>query len=150
MTHEERIEYQRRWRLKNKDRLKQYASNAASYRKQYAKVYRKENREKIQKMQKLWRQKNPDKCRKYYRNNGLRLYGITTQEYDALLKVQNGKCAICERPHTEFERRLHVDHDHLTKQVRGLLCVKCNQGIGYFDDSFELLERAKQYLLHQH
>jgi hypothetical protein len=54
-----------------------------------------------------------------------RLYGITPDQYDVMLLRQEGKCAICRRmPKTK--RRLHVDHDHKTGRVRGLLCVWCN------------------------
>lgn len=147
MTQTEKNEYQKKWRQKNKDKVQTYASRAKDYQKEYGKTYRKENRERIKKLQEVWRQNNPKKCQNYYRNSVLKIYGITPQEYDALLKNQNGKCAICRRPHTDFERRLHVDHDHSTGKVRGLLCVKCNQGIGYLDDCPELLERARQYLL---
>lgn len=146
MTKLERIEYQRKWRIANKDKLKEYATRYKNYRIAYYKKYRQENKTNIRKSQKIWRENNPEKCRKYYRNNGLKLYGITPTDYDALLKSQGGKCAICKRPSSDFKRRLHVDHDHTTNKIRGLLCVKCNQGIGYFNDCPELLQQARKYL----
>ena len=54
-----------------------------------------------------------------------RKYGITAKEYEALFKRQGGVCAICGRP--PKTRRLHVDHCHRTKVVRGLLCFRCNR-----------------------
>jgi hypothetical protein len=66
-----------------------------------------------------------------------RTHGITLEQFDALLKQQKGCCAICgrsesqSRPDAEF---LHVDHDHETKTIRGLLCNNCNCGVGYFGD----------------
>lgn len=58
----------------------------------------------------------------------VRTYGITVEEYENLLKEQNGVCAICANP--PGKRRLAVDHDHETGLVRGLLCSPCNTGIG--------------------
>lgn len=72
-------------------------------------------------------------------------YGISHDEYDALLKEQNGLCAICGRP-DRLGKSLAVDHDHKTKLIRGLLCQNCNQAIGLLDDSIDLLLAAVQYL----
>ena len=74
----------------------------------------------------------------------LRRYKLTRAKYDAMLQAQDGLCAICRSP-TEKER-LCVDHDHATGAVRGLLCKRCNTGIGYLRDSIELLDSAIQYL----
>ncbi len=74
-----------------------------------------------------------------------RVYGITPDQYDALLELQRGRCAICERPSPDG-RRLHIDHDHKTKRVRGLLCHDCNRGLGIFKDSPSLLRMALVYL----
>jgi dCMP deaminase len=76
-----------------------------------------------------------------------RTYGITLDEYNTLLKRQNGVCAICKRlPPTGFKRRLSVDHDHATNRVRGLLCDNCNSGIGLLKDDPKLLRIAMSYL----
>jgi len=61
-----------------------------------------------------------------------------------LTRLQSGRCAICGDP--PGKRGLHLDHDHLTGIVRGLLCHRCNFGIGLFRDSEELLMRAITYL----
>lgn len=53
-------------------------------------------------------------------------YGITLAEFAAILKVQGGTCAICRKP-PRAGRNLHVDHDHKTGEVRGLLCYNCNR-----------------------
>lgn len=82
-------------------------------------------------------------------------YGITLDEYDQMLKDQNGVCAICEQPetvrprrgkYTDTEIRLAVDHDHVTGRVRGLLCKKCNIALGHLGDSVDRLRRAITYL----
>lgn len=74
----------------------------------------------------------------------LRKYGLTQEEYDTLYDQQLGRCAICLVALAEVT--LHVDHDHETNAVRGLLCHTCNCGIGFMQDSPEVLERAAQYL----
>lgn len=70
-------------------------------------------------------------------------YGITTAEYWDLVAEQNGVCAICGNPNG---KKLHVDHDHKTNKVRGLLCGNCNKGIGLFKDDITLLDKAIKYL----
>jgi Recombination endonuclease VII len=73
----------------------------------------------------------------------MRAYGITPEQYDAMLKRQKGRCAICrEKP----RYRLRIDHDHITKVVRRLLCIPCNLGLGCFKDRPALLRRAAKYL----
>jgi hypothetical protein len=75
-----------------------------------------------------------------------RLYNITTEEYDALLKFQKGACFICKRPSKSGQNRLAVDHCHRTGLIRGLLCWTCNQAIGKFRDNQYLLWSAFIYL----
>jgi Recombination endonuclease VII len=70
-------------------------------------------------------------------------YGLSVEDYNALLARQGGACGICRKP---SRQRLCVDHCHLTRQVRRLLCRKCNLGIGYFDDDPRLLRAAAAYL----
>lgn len=72
-----------------------------------------------------------------------RAYGITKAQYERMVKKQKGRCAVCgDRP----KRRLHVDHDHETGEIRGLLCSGCNGGLGLFKDSIPNLQAAIQYL----
>jgi len=75
-----------------------------------------------------------------------RKYGISLSSYNYRLKEQKGGCAICGRKPKIGGRRLHVDHDHHTKVVRGLLCWKCNRGLQYFRDKPELFYKAAKYL----
>lgn len=74
-----------------------------------------------------------------------RLFGITEKQYNDLLSFQSDVCAICKKKSRDG-RRLHIDHNHTTKQVRGLLCHDCNRGIGIFKDDYELLESALKYI----
>jgi hypothetical protein len=55
------------------------------------------------------------------------LYGLKVAEYNRLFSIQNGRCAICGKHQSELKRRLDVDHDHHTDEVRGLLCNCCNK-----------------------
>lgn len=84
-------------------------------------------------------------CRSEYAR--WRNYGITRDEYTALLAAQKGVCAICGGdPGTSRGGRFHVDHDHETGEVRGLLCASCNQGLGSFRDNPDYLAAAIRYL----
>jgi len=105
-------------------------------KKAYAKWWAKEDRKR-----------NPDK----YKNQSLlKQYGISLHEYNELHKAQNGKCAICGNGESEKingrELSLAVDHCHTTGNVRGLLCNKCNQGLGCFKDDIELIQKVLTYL----
>jgi hypothetical protein len=68
-------------------------------------------------------------------------YGIGADEFDELVRQQGGACAICRRENPE-----HVDHDHETGAVRGILCFNCNGGLGQFRDSIDALVAAAAYL----
>jgi hypothetical protein len=72
-------------------------------------------------------------------------YGISSKDYEILLENQEYKCYICGHPHKEKDK-LVVDHNHLTGNVRGLLCHNCNRGLGVFKDDKTLLEKAIKYL----
>lgn len=79
------------------------------------------------------------------------LYGITLDKYRELLAGQNGCCAICGLDsESNTHGRLYVDHCHVSGEYRGLLCNKCNSGIGKFADDAERLERAANYLRRNH
>ena len=89
---------------------------------------------------------------KYKANNplvakGIKLkrYGITTDTYYQMLKSQNGVCKICSQA-CLTGRELCVDHCHTTGKVRGLLCGKCNSGLGSFNDNIQSLKMAIEYL----
>ena len=73
------------------------------------------------------------------------MYGLSVVAFDELLADQGGGCAICETTEPGG-KNWHVDHDHETGKVRGILCVRCNAGIGMLDDSPERLEVALDYL----
>jgi hypothetical protein len=71
----------------------------------------------------------------------LHRYGIGADEVNAMIERQGGVCAICGRPDPE-----HVDHDHATGRIRGILCFNCNGGLGQLGDDPERLRAAAAYL----
>lgn len=75
-------------------------------------------------------------------------FNITLTEYNNMVVAQNNLCAICNSPPNpkRYKGRLCVDHDHQTNFVRGLLCDKCNFGLGQFDDDINLMHLAISYL----
>jgi hypothetical protein len=79
-------------------------------------------------------------------------FGISHEQYDAMLVKQGGVCAICRNPEPALDSRtgkprgLAVDHTHKDGGVRGLLCSLCNRGLGMFRDDATLLSRAIQYV----
>jgi len=108
---------------------------------------------------KRWQQENAERLNAYRRNRRLepevkereraghlmRKYGITLAQYDAMLVEQGGRCFICRRLPRD-DSSLHVDHDHSTQQVRGLLCFPCNNALADFQEDLDLLRQAMAYL----
>ena len=81
------------------------------------------------------------------RNSALKnKYNITLDDYNIMLFEQDGCCAICNTHHTELKQTLAVDHCHTTGNVRGLLCMHCNQALGKFKDNTKILQNAIKYL----
>lgn len=77
-------------------------------------------------------------------------YGISLDEYDEYLKKQKNSCGICGVNVSEMKRNFDVDYSHSTNKIRGLLCPKCNKGIGLFNDDIILLTKAINYLKDAH
>lgn len=86
------------------------------------------------------------KCTKCKQDLALDCYAQRSDGTDSMLAAQNNACAICGKTPNDNGRQLSVDHCHETMEVRGLLCVKCNAGIGMFCDNPMLLEQAIKYL----
>lgn len=92
------------------------------------------------------RQRNNNTAtRHYYEGRTSSKDHFTSEDYNLVLASQGGGCAICKKPEPEG-RKLCVDHDHITDRIRGLLCTKCNAGLGQFKDNAELLKQAIRYL----
>jgi hypothetical protein len=94
-------------------------------------------------------QQNPNKRSKLLsnlkNNRYLRDYGITSNDKVKMMALQDWKCAICGQ-RINSSQECCVDHDHVSKKVRNILCHKCNKGLGHFQDNPDFLRRAAGYL----
>lgn len=94
-----------------------------------------------------WRKNNPNTQAEITRRCRLkRMYGLTPEQYDELLKSQNHRCAICDRHESEFKIKLAVDHNHVTNEIRGLLCNYCNHRVLGRHRDADLLRRMAEYV----
>lgn len=90
---------------------------------------------------------NPEKMALVNRRSKLKAeYGMTLEQYDNMLEAQGGGCAVCGMISPGGKGRFHVDHNHSTGKVRGLLCHLCNVGLGHFRDDVVTLTNAINYL----
>lgn len=159
---------QRKYRESHREQLREAGKKYYRENKErileYGKRYKQDNNEKITKERKEYKRKNHDKIMKqnkqYKENNKERdrdkiagtrrknyyrsRYNITVDEYDKIFDDQGGVCLICKRP--QGNRRLSIDHNHKTGEVRGLLCNNCNAAIGLVNEDQKILTRIKQYL----
>ena len=119
--------------------------------------YARRNREKVNEAKRSYRLKNLDRDRANKRawfaankdkHHGytLKKYGLSREDYTQRLSTQGGACACCGALRNEDGRRFYVDHCHVTGRVRGLLCYRCNTGIGSLGDNAEGVRRALDYL----
>jgi hypothetical protein len=94
-----------------------------------------------------WRAADPGRAARSSRRSTWKSQGIPLDYlgYESLLHAQGGACAICGT-RSPGAKSFSADHDHTTGQVRGLLCLKCNTGIGLLQDSPAILEAALEYL----
>ena len=131
---EQKAAYKKEYREKNKEQIVAYNKEYYEKNKEqiatYVKKYREENKEEITIKKEEYRLKSK--------------YGITLTEKNVLLQKQNNKCKICL---VEFSNITpNIDHCHTTNKVRGLLCTRCNTGLGQFRDDAETLTKAINYL----
>ena len=106
-------------------------------------------RKRLNKNQRTYIEKNRDKQRAAHIR---RTYGISWEDYLTLFAKQSGQCGICKVPlatHITTDNKhevAHIDHCHTTNKIRGLLCNKCNTGIGWFNDSALTCKLAANYI----
>ncbi len=154
-TVEQIREYHRQWRRANPEKGREYSQRA-----------NRKNPGRNRAAQVRWREKNREKYLAQHAEQGRRSrarhpnsevntglkcrYGITLDQYNAMVEAQGGLCAICGKPETRLHKgklkRLATDHCHDRKKVRALLCHQCNTGIGSFVDDPALLRAAAAYL----
>jgi hypothetical protein len=160
----------REWYENNADRAREYSRNwikdnperAAQNRKEwYERSGREQQRIKYATMtaeereqynadRRADRAANPARYQRYDIDRKMRRHGCTGADYDALLTAQGGGCAICGGAPAgragAAAGRFHIDHDHVTGALRGLLCHYCNTGLGSLFDDVERLQKAISYL----
>lgn len=127
-----------------------YQKNKATTIARSQKRYR-ENGEECRARSRAYQKKNRKLLQERRKTSGYSLmhkYGLSLTCYQEMLTAQGSVCKICGAPPEKNPPHfsLNVDHDHLTGRVRGLLCGKCNVGLGAFDDAARLLSRAVDYL----
>jgi hypothetical protein len=125
------LAYRRQWYRDNRDR-------AISY----VRAWQQANPDRVR----AWRVRNRDRRNEQMREIHLRnKFGLTVEEYDRILEAQGGVCALCDARATPGIS-LHVDHDHGTGEIRGLLCMRCNNALGLFREDPDVLKRVAQYV----
>lgn len=107
-----------------------------------AKAWKTQNPDRVREQSRNWKAKHPEKAAGYKRKSA---YGISVAEFESLVCKQGNLCGICRGPMVPSKNQ-HVDHNHETGEIRGLLCSKCNTGLGLLGDSPELLRAAAAYL----
>lgn len=108
-------------------------------------VYYRKNKERELMKRKIYAQQNKVKISKRNRLNHLKKYGITEDEYNQLYQKQNECCAICGKHQSKLKRKLNIDHDHSTGEIRGLLCPKCNTALPLIENK-KWIEKTYEYL----
>lgn len=101
-----------------------------------------------------WKKNNKGLVKQQARQHNWNRYNIlnsdgsnfTQIDFDRHYQIQQGKCLMCQKHQTELTKPLCVDHNHITKIFRGLLCHSCNVSLGLLGDSIEVLESGTRYL----
>ena len=124
--------YKRKYYLKNRARILEKKA-----------AFRAANKEKLRVEQKAYRKSHPDRIKRTLLK---RFYGISLDAFNSMMAQQEGKCAICHNPFGKGRAGPHVDHDHGTGLVRGLLCRGCNLVLGYMEPRPEFAGAATEYL----
>ena len=119
--------------------------------KEWGRKYYLENKELVFQRTKNWKSRNKTKLKNFQKKYSLRkLYNLSVNEYENLVRKTNGKCCICNELLVFEARRTGkgavIDHCHITGKVREIICRNCNYGIGLLQDDFHILERAFNYL----
>lgn len=110
------------------------------------------NKERAAEYGRRYRETHREQAREHRKSTGrgvtLKMrYGITLEDFNAILEAQNNTCAICLTPYSEeTSKRFCVDHNHRTGQVRGILCKNCNLALGFALENIDTLLKMAEYL----
>ncbi len=155
-------EYTKRWRIENPGKVleagRKWRDRNLEKVRAHGRAFLAANREKRRQQNREERARNAARIRetnRQYREANrellalterVRRYGITGAKYLAMREAQSGLCAVCRGPFSSNGKHIHVDHDHATGKVRGILCRDCNLALGNAKDSIERLEALIAYL----
>lgn len=138
--------FDKAWRDKNPEKVKNKQTRQNGIRRERRQndpVYRKEVLAQERLRHSLLTPEQRERKKRTDKAGGIRQkYGLSFAQYRGLIESQGGKCAICGR----FLKRPHVDHDHKTGKIRGILCCRCNVSLAGLGDSISGLEQALEYL----
>lgn len=121
---------------KYRERKRNWAKTESQkkYRREYMRLWREKNRDKHNATARKSHEKNKHKHIGEARSRWLMSrYNMTENDYSVMLLNQNNKCLICGKNHIDTIKGLHIDHDHNTEKIRGLLCSKCNGSLGWYE-----------------
>jgi len=139
------VQYSKRYYETHKEQKAHYAKTYYATHKEQKSRYRAEyeeaNKEQLTQYRKEYQQANREQKRVY---KLAKRYGLTAKMWTFLYQQQRGVCAICDKPFADND--CVVDHCHVTGKVRGLLCRRCNAGLGQFDDCADRVLKVHQYL----
>ncbi len=108
-------------------------------------AYYQTHKEQQREYRRKWKKAHPKENCENVRKSQFKRYGLTLDAHAGLLSKQNYKCALCDQKF-DSTKNTHVDHCHKTNKVRGLLCVRCNLGLGVFKDNPDILRKAAVYV----
>ena len=163
-TKEQKAAYDKEHYIKNKEVISAKVKIYQEKNKEAIKEYREKNKEQIAARKKEYNEKNKEQiaayAKEYNEKNKEQIaikkeetrlkskYGITLKDKTILLQKQNNKCKICSVSflYEKHSTKPFVDHCHTTNKVRGLLCLHCNTGLGYFKDHIPTLTKTINYL----
>lgn len=153
---EEKRAYNREYYKQNREKRIAYAKRNYEDNREARSAQRKEyhaaNKGRRNAESRAWYQKNRlrivERQRAHSHNYRFTRHGLTESKYLEMVEAQGGVCAVCRRE-CDVAGKLSIDHDHDSGRGRGLLCKRCNSGLGFFRESPDVLERALAYLKEQ-
>lgn len=147
ITDEERKERKReaarRWRAANSAKTAEYMREWRKSNPNWHADYRAKNPDKVRAANKKWVENNPEKASRHWKKTAVKKrFGLTVEEYDALLQAQGGACYICG----EVKPKMDLDHNHVTGALRKFLCSPCNLLVGNIEKNQAKLQAVFGYL----
>ena len=158
----EQLEWQRNHYAKHKEEIsehrKQWRENNKEKKKEQSATYYKNNKEKVREDNKCYLKNNPEKPKEYsnrYRMKNpeklkeerlKRNHGLTMEEYNQLIQLQNNRCVICTEEFNTKDRRACVDHNHKTGKIREILCNQCNSALGFLKENIATMQSMIEYV----